>query len=365
MKILLVNAEKGWRGGEQQFVYLAHGLTGVGIAFHILCRKHSVLEKYCNEQSLSYTTAGFSSTFDVKTVFTIHKVCREQQINIIHVHGSKPHSLVMLTSFLGNRLPVVVTRRVSIAPKTSYFSRWKYTHKRVKRVIGISKAIVNRLESAFPGQLNPLVVYSAIDPEIPGHPLNLKHHLGLPEKCKIVGTTAAFTWGKDHETLVQTARKFYRDYNNAEPVYFVLVGDGPLLTGIRNMVNAYKLEKHILFTGYLDQARGLLHQMDVFLLTSKAEGLGTSLLDAFAAGIPVVCTRAGGMKEVVEHEKTGWVASVGDSQGLAVGLQRVLESPDFRREITARATTRLHQLFTVDKMVTGNINVYREVLERV
>ena len=362
MNILLVNAESGWRGGEQQFVYLAHGLQKEGIAFHILCRSNSLLEKYCLKNSMPYSTASFSSTLDLYSIFTINRVCKVEKINLIHVHGSKPHSLVILTSFLGNRLPVVVTRRVSIAPKNSLFSRWKYTHPRVKRVIGISREISNTLELIFSGKLKPVTIYSAIDPQVPQHDLKLKEHLNLPAQCRLVGTVAAFTWGKDHETLVEAAKTVISEGKVSQPVYFVLIGDGPLLPGIRKKVKGYGLEQYIFFTGYLEKARGLIKQLDVFLLTSKAEGLGTSLLDAFASGVPVVCTNAGGMKEVVEHRKTGWVASVGDSEGLATGVQRVLEYPNFREEITANATARLHRLFTVDKMVAGNIKLYREVL---
>jgi glycosyltransferase involved in cell wall biosynthesis len=88
-----------------------------------------------------------------------------------------------------------------------------------------------------------------------------------------------------------------------------------------------------LFTGFRSDLDALWPDIDLFLFTSRTEGLGTSILDALAHGIPVVSTNAGGITEIISHLDSGYLAEVGDAQGLAEGVRTVLGNADLYRKL--------------------------------
>jgi glycosyltransferase involved in cell wall biosynthesis len=103
--------------------------------------------------------------------------------------------------------------------------------------------------------------------------------------------------------------------------------------------------------------------MDVFCLPSHREGLGTSVLDAMAAGIPVVAARGGGIPEMVEDERSGILVPPGEPRRLAEAIERVLCVPSLRERLVAGGEERV-RMFSADRMVEGTLRVYQDVLAR-
>src|SRR5690606_28856874 len=126
---------------------------------------------------------------------------------------------------------------------------------------------------------------------------------------KVVINTSALAEHKDFPTFIKTAKALTSKYSD---LYFVIYGDGPLKEEIKNLIEAEKLEKKVILAGFQKNLETVIGSADLFLITSKDEGLGTSILDAFSAKLPVVATRAGGIPEIVIHEKTGSTSSIGD-----------------------------------------------------
>src|SRR5690606_19919072 len=149
----------------------------------------------------------------------------------------------------------------------------------------------------------------------------------IPHISPIIGNTSALADHKDYFTFINTAEILIKQNDNLR---FLIIGDGNLRDEIREYVESKKLHNHIIFTGFVTNLAETLHEIDIFLMTSKTEGLGTSILDAFASKVPVVATNAGGIPELVKHEETGLIATVKDHEKLAENVNQILNEPELK-----------------------------------
>src|SRR5207302_1216267 len=123
-----------------------------------------------------------------------------------------------------------------------------------------------------------------------------------------------------------------------------------------------KLESVVHFTGFVPQAQRLLPAFDVFAMSSCMEGLGTIVLDAGMAGVPVAATAGGGLPEVVIDEQTGLLVPVGDAGALANAILRLLDERPLALRLANRAQARVRTEFSVEHMAQKYIDLYREVV---
>lgn len=186
---------------------------------------------------------------------------------------------------------------------------------------------------------------------------------GIPERVPLIGTVAALVDHKDHWTFLEAAARLVRG-DPPTPfagAHFLIVGDGPLRPGLEARASALGLSGRVHFAGFRDDVPAILPALDVLLFTSKEEGLGSSILEAWACGVPVVATAAGGIPELVQDGETGLLAPVGDAAALARAVERVLSTPSLRAALVAAATSRL-AAFGAGRMAEGVLAVYREVV---
>ena len=121
------------------------------------------------------------------------------------------------------------------------------------------------------------------------------------------------------------------------------------------------LEDHIIFTGFRTDVPDILPELDLFLITSRTEGLGTTILDAFAAGVPVAATAGGGIPELVEHEVTGLLADPGDDRVLAGYLERLLRDDELRGRLIRNGRARVRE-FSKERTAERTVEIYGKVV---
>jgi glycosyltransferase involved in cell wall biosynthesis len=173
----------------------------------------------------------------------------------------------------------------------------------------------------------------------------------------VVGNVAALTDHKDHATLLEAAPLVLARVPSAR---FVVVGDGDLRHALEARAAALGLGDRWIWTGFRSDVDALLPCFAVFCLSSRSEGLGTSVLDAMNFGLAVVATAAGGIPEAVEDGLTGRVVPIQDPRALADALVDLLADP-VRRDAMGRAgRRRFEERFTVDRMVEETLRVYEE-----
>lgn len=361
MKVLHLSSEKSWRGGEQQIAYLIEELSEVGVENIVACRPDSAFEDYCKQNSIPHISTGFTSSFNFRTALAIKQYCLEQQPDLMHLHSSKSHSLAVLSGWLGNPTPMILSRRVDFHLKTNWLSQKKYNYQGIRRIICVSDAIKEIVQSDIKQPEKAVTVHSGIDlakfSATAAEGL-LRRQYSVPANYWLVGNTAAIAPHKDYYTFVDTVALLEKKHF---PAFYFIIGTGPLEKEIKEYVISRGLEKKIIFTGFLKNIPAVLPELNLFLMTSKTEGLGTSLLDAFASRVPVVATAAGGVPEIVLHEKTGLLATVGKPSDIADEVQRLYDSPALQDQLKTGASE-LVQKFSKQETARKTLAIYREVL---
>jgi glycosyltransferase involved in cell wall biosynthesis len=359
MRILHISSEKSWRGGEQQIAYLLEETSTADVENEVLCRKGSAFESYCIKHDIPYHAVSFSWVRLFRTAFILKKLARN--FDIIHAHTAKAHLLCYYALSVGMTTKVVVSRRVDFVPGSSYFTRKRYNHSGISKYLCVSKAIENIMRSyLYEGKDRCTTVYSGIDLNKFKIKENADIHsiYGLDKSLKLVVNTSALADHKDYYTFLDTV-KMVSDQRN--DVHFVVFGDGPMKQEIVSYSHNLNIDRAVTFAGFVDNIPALLPDADVFLITSKTEGLGTSIIDAFACKVPVVATAAGGIPELIIDHKTGLLNNIGDVSSLTDSVIKLLDDQDLVNELTKGATERL-QMFTKENTAKATIEVYNELI---
>jgi glycosyltransferase involved in cell wall biosynthesis len=186
--------------------------------------------------------------------------------------------------------------------------------------------------------------------------------LDLPPAGAVVGAVAVFRKQKRLDLWLEVASAVLAQRPDAK---FLLVGDGPLRSEVVAQARSLGLEKALVLPGLQADVRPYLAAMDAYLMTSDFEGLPIALLEAMASGVTPVVTDAGGIGEVVEHGRSGFVSARGDKQAIIAALSQVLAAtPEQRRSWGTAARQRVATAFSTARMMSQIEQVYLDVTAR-
>jgi len=364
MTILHLSTARSWRGGEQQIAYLVEELQTIGIRQWVGCVQGAPMEQWCRERGIPCLAYRKRLSADPVAAWQIRQLCRQEQISLVHAHDSHAHTFAVLAaSLFGNQRPVVVSRRVDFPIQKSFLSKWKYRHRAVAKIVCVSKKIEEVVQKNLQQPEKTTVIYSGIDPQKFRFPATgiLRQEYGLAPEVPLVANVAAIANHKDYFTFVKTAKRLVAQGTGAH--FFIIGGDGGEQQAIEQFITKQNLEKHITLTGFRKDIPYILPEIDILLFTSKEEGLGTTLLDAFSAGVPVVATAGGGIPELVRHEETGLLAPVGDAEKLSTFVQRLLADPALRQRLSKEAKIFVQQ-FSKANTARQTLAVYHQILDK-
>ena len=360
-KILHISTPKSWRGGEQQLAYLYEELAKKGIEQYILCRKGGQMAVRGKAKGWNIIECPKRTAIDPFFARKVKVVCKQKGINLIHTHDSHAHSFaVMSASLFGNKTPIIVSRRVDFAISKSSIK--KYNHRNIKRILCVSDAIKNLTSPDISDTSVLKTVHSGIDlsrfPNQKKDCTKLRSEFKIPVEVPLIGNVAAIAPHKDYFTFLNTAQELVKRGAVAK---FLIIGTGPMQQEIKEYCAELGLHDHVIFTGFRSDIPEVLPELNVFLITSETEGLGTSVIDAFACKVPVVATKAGGIPELVKHEKSGLLADIKDPIGLADQVERVLNGEIDLNSIT-EGQQNILKLFTKNATAEKTLAEYKAVL---
>jgi glycosyltransferase involved in cell wall biosynthesis len=344
MRVLHINLSKGWRGGERQTLLLMQGLRTRGVECVLVAPAAEPLSDRARADGFEVVpSAGFRWL--------------RARADITHAHEARGLQLAFFRKLL-HRCPVVTTRRVIFRPTSRLSTRLKYGA--ADRIFAISQGVAQVMTEwgARPERIR--VIYSAVSTEDQSRPDRVGNLRVRFAGKRIVGCIGAFTPEKDHATLLRAARRVQQEQPG---VAFVLLGDGELRADLEKQATALGL-KDVFFEGFQDDPYSYLRTFEAFVLTSRAEGLGSSILDAFTYGVPVVATLAGGVAELVCDGASGVPCAVGDDAAIAQGILSVLRDSALAERLRTGARRRLLEEFTADRMTSRYVEVYTELLDQ-
>ena len=356
MRVLHVDSARGWRGGQNQVWLSARGMAARGHDVIVACRAGGVLSERARAAGLAVREMRFRGDLWPAAALALASTLKEMRPDVVHLHDPHAVSAGLLARRLAGRRALVATRRVDFALRGS-LSRRKYAA--CDRVIAVSEAIAGVLRRGGLAPDRVRVVHEGV-PDRPAQTGGREalRELGIPEGAPVVGNVAALTGHKDQATLLAAAARVGVHLPEAR---FVIVGEGELRGQLEAQARDLGLERRCIFAGFRADLDRLIPAFTVFCLSSHMEGLGTSLLDAMAFGVPVVATAAGGIPEAVTDGITGRLVPPRDPEALAAALVEALQDPA-RRDAWGRAgRKRFEERFTADRMVEATLAVYAEL----
>jgi len=183
--------------------------------------------------------------------------------------------------------------------------------------------------------------------------------LGIPQDARVVGTVGRLNEVKRQDLLLRAVAALGPGY---EDVRVLLVGDGPERANLERLAADSGLGERTVFAGYQSSPERFLPAMDVFALTSRMEGLPLALLEAWAAGLPVVATTVGGVPEVVADGETGLLVPSGDEAAVTAALRRLLSDRGAADRLAAAGRTAVRERFSLERMASEYEARYRALM---
>lgn len=325
MKILQINFEREWRGGERQTLYCMRIFRKLGHNVELLTYASCPLaERALQEGHVVHTKKSLCGL--IKFLLR-SKAC----YNIVHAQTAGTLTWAVLT-FGIHQCPIVFSRRTAFLVKWNKFLVTKLKWKCISCFIAISEQA-----AAEPRRLGfkPVVIRSAALPRtVPqDNILQLMKKLDLYGR-KILATMATLSKEKDPLTSIYTIYELRKD--RCDFVFLHFGAEGSESTKAKKLVQSLGLQNVVYFLGFYGEAEQYFSIMDVFLLTSREEALGSSVLDAFIQRVPVVATSTGGLKESLSCGR-GILCPVGDAKALSRAVAKCLDDNAFCLQMTQRA----------------------------
>lgn len=339
IRITHINLARGFRGGENQTLLLIRELAARGWRQQFIGRGgEPLVERLRGTPGLTVTPVGGVLGAAVRV-----------QAPLVHAHEARAAQAAWIASKLrGCRY--VLTRRVMKAPSESPLTSRIYRD--AAAVTALSRAIAGVLARRFPG-MDAAVIPSALAAAEPDPRRVAEIRASLPEPF-LVGNVAALDIAKGQLELLDAARRLAADHAD---IGFVFVGDGPDGEAIHAAAAG---RERVHFAGFVDDVPDWVAAFDVFAFPSHHEGLGSVLLQAMAAGTPVVASDTGGIPELIRHEETGLLVPPQDANALAAAIERLHGDEALRHRLAEAARRRLGEFSTA--AVTDRLEaVYRSV----
>ena len=308
---------------------------------------------------IEVTSLGRQSGFRPGLGHAIAGQARKYGATIVHAHQYSPFVYSALARIWQPAMGVVFTEhgRLSDAPpsgKRRLANR--VLSKLPRRVFAVSENLRRHLISEGFAPDAVQVIYNGIDvgdrPEAKAR-RRVRDQLGTSDDTLVIGTIARLDRVKDLGTLLRAMSLISR----RRPVMLLIIGDGPERAKLERLGSDLGISSHVRFLGHRDDAREWLAGFDVYVNSSVSEGISLTILEAMAAGLPVVATRVGGTPEVV-IDNCGRLVEARDAGGLATALQELAREPALRSSLGAAARQRAELHFNIDRMVRQYRDVY-------
>lgn len=304
---------------------------------------------------------------DLGCMQRLARLWQREKVDLVHTHQYTPFFYGMAARRWHRRPPVLFTEHGRWFPdhpsrKRIVFNRLML--RRTDRVVGVGESVRQALiqNEGIPAARVERI-YNGVDvAAFNGRPVDrsaVRAEIGLRPDDLMIVQVARLDYLKDHSTAIRTVERVARRCTRAR---LVLVGEGPELEKINREIRHRGVQAHVRLLGLRHDVARLLKAADLFLLSSISEGIPVTVIEAMAAGLPVVSTDVGGVTEIVQNKKTGLLTPSGHDAGLAEAILRLAEDPPLRREMGDLGRRRTKEVFSQQRMHAAYQARYEEML---
>lgn len=345
--ILELNFEKTWRGGERQTLYNMQGFRNSGHEVELLCRKGFPLERKAKEAN--FKIHSFKNVIGVIIFLLLHG----KKYSCFHAQTSHILTYCILTKPFHKAL-VIFSRRVDFVPK-GLFTKLKY--KLTDHIIVISEAIKKIFEN-FGVKNIELISEIALKKELDKkRALEILATHRIPSDKKIIGTMAAFVPHKDPLNMVEAIKLLSEQRTD---FIFLHFGNGIMLPLVEEKIKTNHLDKYYKVMGFHENVEDFFSVLDVFVMSSVEEGLGSSVLDAFLYEVPVVSTNAGGLIDLVKDGR-GKLCEKQSPDQLAACINTTLSDKNSAKKMAETAKIYAEKYHSMDYITQHYLSLIKKI----
>jgi len=358
MRVLFVDLEREWRGGQSQALLTLRGLRQRGHDAHLVTADGSALAARAQAASIPTHAAGPRAR-RARALVLLRRLLSHERFAI--VHANEPHALTAAwLAGAHKKAAMVVSRRVAYPLKQGGFARQRYLA--AHRVLAISCFVQQSvLDSGVPGD-RVEVVYEGVEVPSPSTAearWQARQRWGVSEQETLFGCVGYLLPEKGQEFVVRAFPAVHAKFPGARLLF---AGDGPCRPSLEALSREEKLKEALLFAGFVEDISKVYAALNAFVFPSVAEPLGTSLLAAMAWELPVIAVASGGVPEYVDDGGTGLLVAQPDPSLFSDCMLRLLNEPELTKRLGAAARQAIQKRFTADHMVENTVRVYEEVL---
>ncbi len=393
MKVLHVITDTNIGGAGRYLLYLLPQPAFRGLDIGVACPDGELAGRLDAAGIRRLNISGRDISHSPRLTMELAALIKEEKPDIVHTHGSLSGRMAARL----RRVPVVYTKhgqvripneRGMLPPRPGPFARFLNriaTRVLADRVIAVSEGVRRELEESGVSPAMITAILNGIDispykrrarrpstrssarssaraltqPPTEPSTQSADGQDGTDRRSFLIGTLARLSPPKGIDTMIEAAKIVIASYPS---VRFVIAGTGPLETDLSRKVRDLRLEPYVRMPGFVDDVPGFLAGLDLYVLPSDTEGTPLALIEAMAAGLPVVATRVGGVPEVVIDGVTGLLVPPRQPKALAQAIVRLLVDPDLAKSMGASGRERAETVFDAKVTAEKTVEVYRDVL---
>jgi glycosyltransferase involved in cell wall biosynthesis len=361
-------------GAAQCVVDLAVGLAGVGMSPTVVClERGGYLADELTNRGVPVIGPIKKTGNDPTAPFRLAGILREHRVDVAHCHNWGGLVDTVLAAKLARMIPVLHTQH-----GLDYGFSHSPDHKRsrlrtamkalacqgVTRIATVSHEVAQMVTREWrvpPSRVT--VVHNGVRVPAPGEGSEIRsqwrRELGVGESDVLIGTVAVFRPVKDLHTMLEATALIARETPRAR---LVLMGAGPQKEELEAAVERLGLKSVVHFPGFRRDASQLLPALDVFVLSSLSEGISLALLEAMAAGVPVVATSVGGNVEILQKPASGLLVPPRSPHELAGAILSLMNDSTRRSELSAGGRQRVEEAFSLNHMIRAYGALYASLV---
>jgi glycosyltransferase involved in cell wall biosynthesis len=357
MRILQICSAREIGGGERHLADLANALAGRGHdVFAALSSASPVRSLLSSLPSGNIVELPMRNSLNLATGMKLLKFVRLNEIEIVHAHLARDYPLAALVT-AAPRARLVLTRHVLFPLNPIH----RLTLRRTQRVIAVSRAVADSLlaQRVFDSK-KILTIHNGID--IANFAKTMSEHAA--HRAPRIGTIGHLAPIKGQEDFVRAAALV----NQSRPdIEFVIAGEDKSHArenriALEKLIDESSMNDKVKLVGWIDDVPGFLSTLDLFVSSARAEPFGLSIVEAMAAGVPVVATASEGAREIIEDQQTGRLVPIGDIASLANTIIELINDKSERRRLAQNAETEAGERFSLARMVEQTEQAYAEAI---
>ncbi len=358
MKVVHIEAGRHMYGGALQVRYLLQGLKEKNVDNILVCHQGSPLALECQGLAVVHEV-HIRGDLDFRWAGAVEEILRDERPDYLHIHSRRG------ADFWGLRLgrkcgvPVLVTRRVD-HPEPAWIANWKY-NKSAHHVFAISEGIRELLIGEGVKRHKITTIRSAVDTAVFTPDADsrwFQNEFGFQSGNQVIGVIAQFIARKGHHVLIKVLPALRRQFPD---VRILLLGQGKLERELKAAVADAGLDNLVTFAGFRNDLHRIMPNLCLVVHPAFREGLGVSLLQASACGVPVIASRVGGIAEAVLHDRTGLLVTPGSQPELMAAIQYLLASPEIRKRFGEAGREYMLNSFSIDNMASLYLKYYQKL----